>query len=190
MGPNASNPRLTRWEWGNVGQITHVTEHLGEIRKREFRRMLVVSMVAHSAMLLLAMVEFQTSDVLLPGVVSVELVSLPGAVAVPAPQPKAAPPKPEPKPEPIPEPEPPPPPKPVAKKVVLPEKTRTPKPKPKKSPRLHRDSRIATWMENYVSSKSRACQVEGKDIAKQWKPWVCARLVRPWKKMTHLKFVA
>jgi TonB family protein len=115
-----------------VGQITHVTEHLGEIRKREFRRMLVVSLVAHSAMLLLAMVEFQTSDVLLPGVVSVELVSLPGAVAVPAPQPKAAPPKPEPKPEPIPEPEPPPPPKPVAKKVVLPEKTRTPKPKPKK----------------------------------------------------------
>jgi len=108
-----------------VGQVAHVTEHLGEIRRREFRRMLVVSLVAHAAMLLLATIEFQSSAVLLPGVISVDLVSLPGAVP--------APPKPEPKAEPIPEPEPPPPPPtPVAKKVVLPENPRTPKPKPRK----------------------------------------------------------
>jgi TonB family protein len=110
-----------------VGQVTHVAEQLGEIRKREFRRMLVASLVAHTAMVALTMIEIQSSSVMLPGVVSVELVSLPGAVALPAPAPKAAPAKPEPIPEP--EPEPPPPPKPVVKKVVLPEQSSTPKPK-------------------------------------------------------------
>ncbi len=110
-----------------MGQVTHVAEQLGGIRKREFRRMLVVSLVAHTAMVTLTMIEFQSSNVMLPGVVSVELVSLPGAVALPAPAPKAAPAKPEPIPEP--EPEPPPPPKPVVKKVLLPEQSNTPKPK-------------------------------------------------------------
>jgi TonB family protein len=112
-----------------VGQVTHVAEQLGEVRKREFRHMLVVSLVAHTAMATLLMLDLQqSSSVLLPGVVSVELVSLPGAVAVPAPAPKAAPAEPEP----IPEPEPPPPPKPVVKKVVLPEQASTPKPQVKK----------------------------------------------------------
>jgi len=114
-----------------VGQVTHLAGQLGAIRKREFRRMLVVSLVAHTAMLMLMMLEFPSSTVMLPGVVSVELVSLPGAVAVPAPAPKAAPTKPEP----IPEPEPPPPPKPVVKKVVLPKESSTPKPKPKPKPK-------------------------------------------------------
>ena len=83
-----------------MGQVTHVAEQLGGILKREFRRMLVVSLVAHTAMVTLTMIEFQSSNVMLPGVVSVELVSLPGAVALPAPAPKAAPAKPEPIPEP------------------------------------------------------------------------------------------
>ena len=103
-----------------MGQITHVAEQLGEVRNREFRRMLVLSLVAHAAMITLSMIERESSFVTFPGVVSVELVSLPGAVAVPtpAPRPAAA--------EPIPEPEPPPPPKPVVKKVVLPEESSTP----------------------------------------------------------------
>ena len=91
-----------------MGQVTHVAEQLGEVRKREFRRMLVVSLVAHTAMVTLLTIERQSSVVTFPGVVSVELVSLPGAVALPAPAPKAAPAKPEPIPEPEPEPPPPP----------------------------------------------------------------------------------
>lgn len=110
-----------------MGQVTHVAEQLGAVRKREFRRMLVVSLVAHTAMVALLMIEIQSSVVTFPGVVSVELVSLPGAVAVPAPAPKPA----AAAPKPIPAPEPPPKPKPVAKKVVLPEQPSTPKPKPK-----------------------------------------------------------
>jgi colicin import membrane protein len=112
-----------------VGQVTHVAEQLGGIRKREFRHMLVVSLVAHTAMASLLLLDLQSSAVMLPRVVSVELVSAPGSVAIPAPPPKAAPA--ESKPEPVPEPEPPPKPKPVVKKVVLPEQPRTPKPKPK-----------------------------------------------------------
>jgi TonB family protein len=111
-----------------VGQVTHVAEQLGEIRKREFRYMLVVSLVAHTLMVTLLTIERESSVVMLPGVVSVELVSLPGAVAVPTPAPKPAPAEPES----IPEPEPPPPPKPVVKKVLLPEQSTTPKPKAKK----------------------------------------------------------
>ena len=109
-----------------MGQVTHVTGHLGEIRKREFRRMLVVSLIAHVAMIVVLQIERSSSVVLLPGVVPVELVSLPGVAPIPVPAPKPAPAEPEVIPEP------PPPPKPIAKKVVLPDKPRqTPKPKKK-----------------------------------------------------------
>ena len=109
-----------------MGQVTHVAEQLGEVRNREFRRMLVLSLVAHAVMITLSMIERESSFVTFPGVVSVELVSLPRAVAVPTPAPKPA------AAESIPEPEPPPPPKPVVKKVVLPEEPSTPKPKARK----------------------------------------------------------
>jgi TonB family protein len=110
-----------------VGQVTHVAGQLGEVRKREFRRILVFSLIVHAAMVSVMMIERSAPVVTLPGVVSVDLVSLPGAPPAPKPAAKPAPEKPEP----IPEPEPPPPPKPVAKKVVLPDKPRTPKAKPK-----------------------------------------------------------
>ena len=42
-----------------MGQITHVAEQLGEVRKREFRHMLVVSLVAHTAMVTLLMLDLQ-----------------------------------------------------------------------------------------------------------------------------------
>ncbi len=111
----------------------------GEQRKT-FRRLLVVSGVAHVA-LALALVSMPTlaPRTVLPGVVTVDLVGLPGLPAPPAPEPAPAPapepPKaaPEPKPEPVPEPKPEPkPPPPVQKKTVLPEESRQlPKPKPK-----------------------------------------------------------
>jgi TonB family protein len=128
-----------------VGQVSHVTEHLGDIRRREFRRMLVVSLVAHVAMVSVLLIERSSSVVALPGVVSVELVSLPGAPPAPVPASKPAPAEPEP----VPPPEPPPPPKPIAKKVVLPDKPRTPKPKPKPTKKVVKKAPPAPVEENY-----------------------------------------
>jgi TonB family protein len=95
-----------------MGQITHVAVRLGEIRRRDFRRMLVVSVAAHLAIFVVMTFNPPSSVIALPGVVSVVLVAAP-----PGPVPRAVPA--------------PPPPKPVTKKVVLPKEPATPKPKAK-----------------------------------------------------------
>jgi len=58
-----------------MGQITHVTAHLGEIRQRDFRRMLVVSLAAHLAIFVVMTFKPSSPLISLPGVVSVELVA-------------------------------------------------------------------------------------------------------------------
>jgi TonB family protein len=93
-----------------VGQVTHVAIHLGEIRRREVRRMLVISVACHFVLLALLLVKPSYPVVSLPGVVSVELVAAPAPASPPR---VVAPPKP------------------VPKKVVLPAQPTTPKPKPK-----------------------------------------------------------
>jgi TonB family protein len=93
-----------------VGQVTHVAVHLGEIRRREFRRMLVLSAAAHVGLLAVLLVEPSYQVMSLPGVVSVELVAAPAPAAPPRVVIT---------------------PKPVPKKVVLPATPTTPKPKPK-----------------------------------------------------------
>jgi len=93
-----------------VGQVTHVAIHLGEIRRREVRRMLVLSVACHLVLLALLLVKPSYPVVSLPGVVSVELVAAPAPASPPR---VVAPPKP------------------VPKKVVLPAQPTTPKPKPK-----------------------------------------------------------
>jgi len=98
-----------------MGQITHVAARLGEIRQRDFRRMLVVSLAAHLAIFVVMTFKPPPSLIALPGVVSVELVAAP-----PGPVPQVVPA--------------PPPPKPATKKVVLPKEPATPKPKPKAKP--------------------------------------------------------
>lgn len=95
-----------------MGQVTHVSAQLGEIRQREFRLELTISIAAHIGLLVLLLFRPTPSAVSLPGVVSVELVAAPPAPAA-APAPVAVPPPP------------------VAKKVVLPAQPKTPKPKPK-----------------------------------------------------------
>ena len=60
-----------------MGQITHVAVRLGEIRQRDFRRMLVVSLVAHLAVFVVLTFRPPSSVISLPGVVSVELVAAP-----------------------------------------------------------------------------------------------------------------
>jgi TonB family protein len=97
-----------------MGQVTHVAAHLGQIRRREVRRMLVVSVVGHVGLLFLLLYEPSPSVLSLPGVVSVELVAAPA----PARPPRVVAP-----------------PAPVPKKVVLPEQPATPKPKPKPEPK-------------------------------------------------------
>jgi TonB family protein len=93
-----------------VGQVTHVAIHLGEIRRREVRRMLVLSVACHLVLLALLLVKPSYPVMSLPGVVSVELVAAPAPASPPR---VVAPPKP------------------VPKKVVLPATPTTPKPKPK-----------------------------------------------------------
>jgi len=94
-----------------MGQVTHVASELGEIRQREFRRMLVVSITAHCLLFFFLIFRPSPSSVTLPGVVSVELVAAPAAPAPARPARPAAPPKP------------------VAKTVVLPKEPTAPKPK-------------------------------------------------------------
>jgi TonB family protein len=93
-----------------VGQVTHVAVHLGEIRRREVRRMFVLSVASHLVLLALLLVKPSYPVVSMPGVVSVELVAAPAPASPPR---VVAPPKP------------------VPKKVVLPAQPTTPKPKPK-----------------------------------------------------------
>ena len=70
---------------------------LGATRRREFRRMLVLSLCVHAVLLGMMNVEFDRPMATLPGVVTVELVSAPATLA-PAPRPaKRAPPRPLPK---------------------------------------------------------------------------------------------
>ena len=92
---------------------------LGALEQRAFRRLLVVSMLAHVA--LAFFLGFSPgSEVVMPqGVIAVELVSLPSPA--PASAPKAARPAPPPPPEP--------------KQVVLPKETAPPKPEPRLEPK-------------------------------------------------------
>jgi colicin import membrane protein len=94
-----------------MGQVTHVANELGEIRQREFRRMLVVSVTGHCLLFFFLIFRPGPASVMLPGVVSVELVAAPAAPAPAKPARPAAPPKP------------------VPKKVVLPKEPTAPKPK-------------------------------------------------------------
>jgi len=80
------------------------------MRRREFRRMLVLSAVAHVGLLAVLLVEPSYQVMSLPGVVSVELVAAPAPAAPPRAAVR---------------------PKPVPKKVVLPATPTTPAPKPK-----------------------------------------------------------
>lgn len=98
-----------------MGQVTHVAGPLGVMRRRDFRMMLVLSLVGHAGLLFALSFQSSSSVMMLPGVVSVELVAAPPRSAPPAPAAVPAPP----------------PPKPIAKKVVLPKEPTAPKPKPK-----------------------------------------------------------
>ena len=59
-------------------------------RRRDFRRALVVSLVAHAVLVVLFVVSPQTRRSVLPGVIAVELVSLPAARSAPQPAPRPA----------------------------------------------------------------------------------------------------
>ena len=96
-----------------MGQVTHVAVHLGEIRRREIRRMLALSVASHIVLLALLLMKPSYPVVSMPGVVSVELVAAPSPAGPPRATPRPAP---------------------VPKTVVLPEKPATPKPKPKPKP--------------------------------------------------------
>jgi TonB family protein len=87
-------------------------------RRREFRRILLVSTAAHGVLLLLLAAFPQARAALPPGVIAVDLVAAPaaGLPAAPKPGPKL-----------VPEP-------PVPKRVVLPKEPTLPKPKPKPAP--------------------------------------------------------
>jgi len=101
------------------------------VRRREFRRLLLVSAIAHGVLLAAFMISPSGSVVAPRGVVSVELVGLPAAAAAP----KAAPSRPKVKPTPAPQAPKPKPKPPVKPKVVLPEKPTTPEPaKPEEKP--------------------------------------------------------
>jgi colicin import membrane protein len=92
---------------------------IGDLRRQELRRMIVISIVAH--VVVVAVFGFSPeSKISVPrGVVTVELVTAPAAArpTAPAPVAKPVPPKPKPKPKP--------------KKIVLPAEPSTPKIKPK-----------------------------------------------------------
>jgi TonB family protein len=85
------------------------------LRRRELRRALSVSIVAHLVLLVMFVAApFQSGPAVPPGVIAVDLVSLPGARPSPKSAPAVPPPAPAPK-----------------RKVVLPKETSQPKPAPK-----------------------------------------------------------
>lgn len=91
-----------------------------DLRRRDFRRMVVVSAAAHVGALAVALVTPSPRSVVPPRVISVDLVAAPAqARSAAKPAPRAVPPAPAPKPKPKP------------KQVVLPEKPSEPKVKPK-----------------------------------------------------------
>jgi len=92
---------------------------LGALEQREFRQLLVVSVLAHAALAIFLGFSPGSEVVMPQGVIAVELVSLPSPA--PAPASKAARPRPPPPPEP--------------KQVVLPKETAPPKPEPKLEPK-------------------------------------------------------
>jgi len=94
---------------------------LGALEQREFRQLLVVSVLAHAALAIFLGFSPGSEVVMPQGVIAVELVSLPSPAPAPAPASKAARPRPPPPPEP--------------KQVVLPKETAPPKPEPKLEPK-------------------------------------------------------
>jgi protein TonB len=84
------------------------------MRRREFRRMLGLSLACHSALLVVLWLRPSYPVASMPGVVSVELVSAPALAGPPRAAAR---------------------PKPVPKKVVLPAEPTTPKPEPKPEPK-------------------------------------------------------
>ena len=113
--------------------------------RKQFRAMVLASAVGHALVLALLLLSpsFSSPPPGIPGVVVVDLVTMPPGLS-PAPAapaaPKAAPPKPAPKPEatPVPPPKPVEPPKPPPTKTVLPKEAMakpTPKPTPKPAPK-------------------------------------------------------
>jgi outer membrane biosynthesis protein TonB len=93
------------------------------LERKEFRRLLLVSLLAHAALGLFLGVSPRGEMVMPQGVIAVELVSVPAA-ARPAPAAAPAPKPAEPKPAP-------PPPPPEPKQIVLPKETAPPPPEPK-----------------------------------------------------------
>jgi len=97
-----------------VGQVTQVDASIGGLRRREFRLMLVLSILGHAGLLFALSYRSSAPVMRLPGVVSVELVAAPPSAAPAPPVARPAPP-----------------PKPVVEKVVLPKEPAAPKVKPK-----------------------------------------------------------
>jgi len=85
-------------------------------RRQDFRRALVVSLVAHGVLVLLFVVSPEPRHAVLPGVIAVDLVSLPAAHSAPRPAPRPAA-RPA-----------------LTKKIVLPVESSAPKPKPRPKP--------------------------------------------------------
>jgi TonB family protein len=104
-----------------VTAAREVAFDLAGVRRGELRRALVVSAVAHVALLLALIIVPETRPLLLPGVIAVDLVAAPSRRAAPAPAPK---PTPLPAAKPVPRP-------PVSKKVVLPAEPTQPRPRPR-----------------------------------------------------------
>ena len=84
---------------------------LAGMRRSELRRALVVSAVAHVALVLALIIVPETRSFSLPGVIAVDLVAAPSRVAAPAAKPAPRPP--------------------VSKKVVLPTEPTLPRPRPR-----------------------------------------------------------
>jgi protein TonB len=98
--------------------VTAVADQLGGVRRREFRRLLVLSAAAHvGGALLFTLAPTSRVTFAHPEVIAVDLVA--SAARVPAARPAPAP---------VPAPAPAPPPAPVKKKVVLPKEPELPKP--------------------------------------------------------------
>ncbi len=95
--------------------------HAEDPRRRDFRRALVVSLVAHAVLVVLFVVSPQTRYAVPPGVIAVDLVSLPASRTAPRPAPESAP-------RPVARPAP-------AKKIVLPVEAAAPKPQAKPRPK-------------------------------------------------------
>ncbi len=99
--------------------MTGFVSSIEDVRRREFRRLLVYSGIAHLALLLVFTFSPRPAGTALPAVVRVDLVAAAPATAKPAPAQPAAKPKP-----------------PKPKKTVLPAQPRkVPKPKPKAKPK-------------------------------------------------------